>query len=81
MRQPNESQCRLRIPAEAISLLQSELGTRDEAVAQALAFAKRQRVRAWFAKGTDEFVLLGTFRKDDAEPARSPCRNRTSPTA
>ena len=47
------------------------LRTRDEAVAQALAFAKRQRVRAWFANGTAEFVLLGTFRKDDAEPARS----------
>jgi hypothetical protein len=50
---------------------QFSLRTRDEAVSKALAFAKRQRVRAWFANGTDEFVLLGTFRKDDTEPARS----------
>jgi hypothetical protein len=50
---------------------QFTLRTRDEAVSQALAFAKRQQVRAWFANGTDEFVLLGTFRKDNVEPARS----------
>jgi hypothetical protein len=36
--------------------------TRDEAVSQAVAFAKRQRVRAWFTNGDDKFVLLGTFR-------------------
>lgn len=47
------------------------LRTRDEAVAQALAFAKRQRVRAWFANGDDSFVLLGTFRKEEVEVARS----------
>jgi hypothetical protein len=39
---------------------QFQVRTRDEAVAQALAFAKHQHVRAWFAD--DEFVLLGTFR-------------------
>ena len=45
------------------------LRNRDEAVAQALAFAKRQHVRAWCAD--DEFVLLGTFREEHVEPARS----------
>ena len=38
------------------------LRTRDEAVSQAVAFARRQRVRAWFANGDDTFMLLGTFR-------------------
>lgn len=38
--------------------------TRDEAVSQAVEFAKRQRVRAWFANGDDTFVLLGTFRPE-----------------
>jgi hypothetical protein len=47
------------------------LRTRDEAVSQALAYAKRQQVRACFAKGDDDFVLLGTFREAQAEPARS----------
>ena len=47
------------------------LRTRDEAVSQALAYAKRQHVRAWFAKGDDDFVLLGTFREEQAQPARS----------
>ena len=47
------------------------LRTRDEAVSQALAYAKRQHVRAWFAKGDDDFVLLGTFRAEQAQPARS----------
>ena len=47
------------------------LRTRDEAVSHALAFAKRQHVRAWFAKGADDFVLLGTFREQQAQPARS----------
>ena len=47
------------------------LRTRDEAVSQALAYAKRQHVRAWFAKGDDDFVLLGTFREEQTQPARS----------
>ena len=47
------------------------LRTKDEAVSQALAYAKRQHVRAWFAKGDDDFVLLGTFREEQAQPARS----------
>jgi hypothetical protein len=46
------------------------LRTPEEAVSQALAFAKREQVRAWFANGDDDFVLLGTFRNHDAEPAR-----------
>ena len=37
------------------------LRTRDQAVSQALAYARHQRVRAWFAKGDHGFVLLGTF--------------------
>ena len=37
------------------------LGTRDEAVTRAIAFARRQRVRAWFDNGDDTFLLLGTF--------------------
>ena len=49
---------------------QLTLRTRDEAVAQALAFAKRQHVRAWFTNGGNELVLLGTFRKTDIESAR-----------
>ena len=28
-----------------------------------MAYAKRQHVRAWFAKGDEDFVLLGTFRE------------------
>jgi hypothetical protein len=47
------------------------LRTRDEAVSQALAFAQRHQVRAWFAKGDDEFELLGTFSNGDAAPERS----------
>ena len=43
---------------------QFSLRTREEAVTQAIAFARRQRVRAWFDKGDDSFLLLGTFRKD-----------------
>ena len=44
--------------------------TRDEAVSQALAYAKRQHVRAWFANGDEDFVLLGTFREDPVKSAR-----------
>ena len=47
------------------------LRTRAEAVSRALAYAKRQQVRAWFARGADDFVLLGTFREQQAQPARS----------
>jgi hypothetical protein len=39
--------------------------TREKAVSKALAFAKRQGVRAWFANGNDAFTLLGTFRKEE----------------
>jgi hypothetical protein len=44
--------------------------TRDGAVSKALAFAKHAHVRAWFVEGHDDFVLLGTFRKE-VEAARS----------
>ena len=46
------------------------LRTPEEAVSQALAFAKLQHVRAWFANGEAEFVLLGTFRNESGEPER-----------
>jgi hypothetical protein len=49
---------------------QFQIRTRDKAVGQALAFAKHQHVRAWFAND-DDFVLLGTFRQEQVEPARS----------
>jgi protein involved in polysaccharide export with SLBB domain len=39
--------------------------TRDEAVAQALAFARGAQVRAWFDNGDSTFVLLGTFRLEE----------------
>jgi hypothetical protein len=45
---------------------QFTLRIRDDAVSQALAFAK-QHVRAWFANEDGEFVLLGTFRNNGAE--------------
>jgi hypothetical protein len=47
--------------------------SRDAAVSQALAFAKRVHVRAWFASGTDPdgFVLLGTFRAAPVDGAGS----------
>lgn len=47
------------------------LRARDEAVSQALAYAKRQHVRAWLANSDDDVVLLGTFRAEDVESARS----------
>ena len=47
------------------------LRTRDEAISQALAYAKHQRVRAWLANNDDDFVQLGTFRAEDVESARS----------
>jgi hypothetical protein len=47
------------------------LRTRDQAVSQALAYARQQRVRAWFANGDADFVLLGTFRNEEKESTRS----------
>lgn len=47
------------------------LRPRDKAVSQAVAFAKRHGVRAWFADGGDDFVLLGTFREEILAPPRS----------
>ena len=38
--------------------------TRDDAVLQALAFARRECVGAWFAHGIGDFVPLGTFRRE-----------------
>ena len=45
------------------------LRTRDEAVSQGLAFARTHHVRAWFTRGEDDFVLLGTFREEKVESA------------
>lgn len=41
----------------SLTSAQFQVRTRDEAVAQALAFARRQHVRAWFVKD-EAFVLL-----------------------
>lgn len=38
------------------------LPTREAAIAQAMAFAKRHGVRAWLIDGTGDFVLLGDVR-------------------
>lgn len=46
------------------ALNQFILRTREEAVSHALAYATYQHVRAWFDDGHDNFVLLGTFRRD-----------------
>ena len=46
---------------------QFTLRTRDQAVAQALAFAHRQRVGAWFTNDAAELVLLGMFRQETAK--------------
>jgi hypothetical protein len=35
---------------------------RQEAVAEAVAFAKRQRVRAWLSDGPDRFTLIENCR-------------------
>lgn len=43
---------------------QVSLATREEAVTHAIAFARRQRVRAWFDNGDNTFLLLGTFKED-----------------
>ena len=41
---------------------QFSLRTREEAVTQAVAFARQHHVRAWFDNGDNTFLLLGTFR-------------------
>ena len=43
---------------------QFSIGTRDEAVTQAVAFARQQRVRAWFDNGDNSLLLLGTFSEE-----------------
>jgi hypothetical protein len=50
---------------------QFTLRTRDEAVSRALAYARKQHVRAWFAKDDADFVLLGTFRNEEEKSTRS----------
>jgi DUF2934 family protein len=37
--------------------------TRDEAVSQAVAFAKRQQVRAWFTSGNDDLCCSERFER------------------
>jgi hypothetical protein len=44
---------------------QISVRARQQAVSQVLEFAKRHRVRAWFAGSDDQFVLLGTFREEE----------------
>ena len=40
---------------------QFTLRTRDQAIAHAITFARRQQLRAWMVKGEDDYVLLGSF--------------------
>jgi LPS sulfotransferase NodH len=40
--------------------------SREDAVAQAVAFAKRQQVRAWLTDGDRDFTLLEDFRADES---------------
>jgi hypothetical protein len=40
------------------------LRNRNEAVAQALTFAKRQEVRAWLTDGDYDFTVIEDFRVD-----------------
>ena len=47
------------------------LHTRDEAVSHAVAYAKHQHLCAWFARGDEDFVLLGTFREEPEQAAGS----------
>ena len=54
--------------------------THDEAVAHALAFAKRHRVGAWFVSGGDELLLLGTFRQEPRNPPADPLAKRARST-
>jgi hypothetical protein len=46
------------------------LRTHNEAVSQAVVYAKHQHVRAWFDDGNHDFRLLGTFRTERLEAAR-----------
>jgi hypothetical protein len=41
--------------------------TRDEVVLQAIAYARLRHVRAWFTRGNGDFVLLGSFREEQAD--------------
>jgi hypothetical protein len=43
---------------------QFSLATREEAVTKAVAFARKERVRAWFENGDKTFVLLGAFKDE-----------------
>ena len=43
---------------------QFSLRTREEAVTQAVAFARQHHMRAWFDNGDNTFLLLGTFRDE-----------------
>ena len=45
--------------------------TREEAIAQALKYAKRQRVRAWLTDEEHDVVLLGDFREMPSLPVSS----------
>jgi thiamine monophosphate kinase len=49
---------------------------RDDAMSKAIAYAKHQHVRAWFANGDDDFVLLGTFREEHATDIKSDVARR-----
>jgi hypothetical protein len=47
------------------------LNSRNEAIAQALEFARSAHVRAWMDGSRDQSVLLGSFRGEEQERASS----------
>jgi hypothetical protein len=62
IRQTDGNPCASYLLGTPVAPSQFIVKTRDRAVTLAVAYAKRQRARAWFAKSDGAFVLLGTFR-------------------
>ena len=50
------------------------LHSREDAIRQAITFAKRQEVRAWVTDGDYAFTLLGDFRSSAREHLHLPSR-------
>jgi hypothetical protein len=46
------------------------VGTHDEAVSKAFAFAKQAHAAAWFTDGSDDFVLLGRSERARKSPGQ-----------
>jgi hypothetical protein len=74
IRQTGGNPCASYLLGTPVAPSQFTVKTRDRAVRLAVAYAKRQRARAWFAESDGHFVLLGTFR-EKRESSRSPDGN------